>query len=80
MIQQRLVGVDADARIEADVGGPGDPANEQCVPAPMPDDADALGVGLKAAKDRYDGFEVWRRKRCLYRSPPMPKECEGLAY
>jgi hypothetical protein len=22
-------------------------------------------------KDRYDGFEVWRRDRCLYRSTPL---------
>ena len=25
---------------------------------------------LKADRDRFDGFEAWRKERCLYRSPP----------
>jgi len=25
---------------------------------------------LKADRNRFDGFEVWRKERCLYRSPP----------
>ena len=28
----------------------------------------------EADKGRYDGFEVWRRDRCLYRSTPMDDE------
>jgi hypothetical protein len=29
---------------------------------------------LKADRDRFDGFEVWRKERCLYRS--SPRTCE----
>lgn len=30
---------------------------------------------FKANRDRFDGFEVWRKERCLYRS--RPKTCES---
>ncbi|MBS0523748.1 MAG: hypothetical protein JSS04_08940 [Proteobacteria bacterium] len=30
---------------------------------------EATAAFKKAGRDRYDGFEVWRRDRCLYRFP-----------
>lgn len=36
--------------------------------------AQALTEFLKADRDRVDGFEVWRKERCLYRWPPKPSE------
>jgi hypothetical protein len=30
-------------------------------------------------KDRYDGFEVWRRHHCLYRSTPQDDEPSSQA-
>jgi hypothetical protein len=34
---------------------------------------------LTADRGRFDGFEVWRKERCLYRSPPKPPEASSAA-
>lgn len=36
----------------------------------------------RAYSDRYDGFEVWRKDRCLYRSPGScePSSPEALGW